>query len=318
VGATVIGDATVELTGIASLQSASAGDLVFVEDEKYFQTALKSRASAVIVGTFANSGNKPLIVSDQPRLAFARAARFLCLPNKRQPGIHGSALVHASAKLGQNVSVEEYAVIHENVQIGGGTRVGAGSVIGAGVSMGRECDIYPNVTIYPGAYLGDRVIVHAGTVLGSDGFGYVRDSSTGRYEKFPQVGGLNIEDDVEIGANSTVDRGALDVTRIGRGTKIDNLVHVGHNAQIGEDVVIAAQTGLSGSAVVERNVIIGGQVGIADHVHIEEGAIVGAQSGIPTKKIIRGKGVVFWGTPARPIREYLKELAVLARLAKKE
>jgi UDP-3-O-[3-hydroxymyristoyl] glucosamine N-acyltransferase len=162
------------------------------------------------------------------------------------------------------------------------------------------------------------VIVHGGATLGSDGFGYVRDSNTGHYHKFPQIGRLEIEDDVEIGANSTIDRGALDVTRIRRGTKIDNLVHVGHNVQIGEDVVIAAQTGLSGSAVVEDNVIIGGQVGIADHVRIESGAILGAQSGIPTKKIIRGKGVVFWGTPARPIREYLKELAVLAKLAKKK
>jgi UDP-3-O-[3-hydroxymyristoyl] glucosamine N-acyltransferase len=162
------------------------------------------------------------------------------------------------------------------------------------------------------------VVIHAGAVLGSDGFGYVREEKTGQYEKFPQIGRLEIEDDVEIGANSTIDRGALDVTRIGRGTKIDNLVHVGHNVQIGEDVVIAAQTGLSGSAVVKNNVVIGGQVGIADHVRIEEGAILGAQSGIPSNKVIRGKGIVFWGTPARPIREYLKELAVLARLAKRE
>lgn len=166
--------------------------------------------------------------------------------------------------------------------------------------------------------LGDRVAIHAGAVLGSDGFGFVRDAQTGRYEKFPQIGRLEIEDDVEIGANSTVDRGALDVTRIRRGTKIDNLVHVGHNVDIGEDVVIAAQTGISGSAVIENGVIIGGQVGIADHVRIEAGAILGAQSGIPSKKVIRGKGVVFWGTPARPIKEYLRELAVLAKLRKKE
>jgi UDP-3-O-[3-hydroxymyristoyl] glucosamine N-acyltransferase len=166
--------------------------------------------------------------------------------------------------------------------------------------------------------LGDHVIVHSGAVLGSDGFGYVRDQTSGRYEKFPQVGRLEIEDDVEIGANSTIDRGALDTTRIGRGTKIDNLVHIGHNCQIGEDIVIAAQTGLSGSAVLENGVVVGGQVGIADHVRIESGAILGAQCGVPSKKVIRGKGVLFWGTPARPIREYLKELAVLARLAKRE
>jgi UDP-3-O-[3-hydroxymyristoyl] glucosamine N-acyltransferase len=160
--------------------------------------------------------------------------------------------------------------------------------------------------------------VQAGAVLGSEGFGYVRDSKTGHYEQFPQIGRLAIEDDVEIGANSTIDRGALDETRIRRGTKIDNLVHIGHNVQIGQDVVIAAQTGLSGSVTIEDNVIMGGQVGIADHVRVEAGAILGAQSGIPTKKVIRGKGVVFWGTPARPIREYLKELAFLSRSAKKQ
>ncbi|PYX13027.1 MAG: UDP-3-O-(3-hydroxymyristoyl)glucosamine N-acyltransferase, partial [Acidobacteria bacterium] len=208
-------------------------------------------------------------------------------------------------------------VIGEGVQIGSGSSIGAGSVIGAKVIIGNDCELHPNVTIYPGTRLGNRVVIQAGAVLGSDGFGYVRDKETGHYEKFPQIGRLEIEDDVEIGANSTIDRGALDVTRIGRGTKIDNLVHVGHNVQIGEDVVIAAQTGLSGSAVVQNNVVIGGQVGIADHVRIEEGAILGAQSGIPSNKIIRGKGIVFWGTPARPIREYLKELAVLARLAKR-
>jgi len=232
--------------------------------------------------------------------------------------VHPSALVHLSAKLAAQVTIEERVVIRENVVIGEGASIGAGSVIGPDVKVGRDCRIYPNVTIYPKATLGDRVVIHAGAVLGSDGFGYVRDRTTGRYEKFPQVGQLVIEDDVEVGANSTVDRGALDVTRIRRGTKIDNLVHVGHNVDVGEDVVIAAQTGLSGSAVVEDHVVIGGQVGIADHVRIEAGAILGAQSGIPSKKVIRGKGVVFWGTPARPIKKYLKELAVLARLAKKE
>jgi len=194
---------------------------------------------------------------------------------------------------------------------------GGYAVGGDAVKIGSRCRLDANVTIYPNTTLGDRVIVQAGAVLGSEGFGYVRDFQTGRYEQSPQIGRLVIEDDVEIGANSTIDRGALDETRIRRGTKIDNLVHIGHNVQIGRDVVIAAQTGLSGSAVVEDNVIIGGQVGIADHVRIEEGAILGAQSGIPTKKVIRGKGVVFWGTPARPIREYLKELAFVSRSAKK-
>jgi len=159
--------------------------------------------------------------------------------------------------------------------------------------------------------------VQAGAVLGSEGFGYVRDAQTGRYEQSPQIGRLVIEDDVEIGANSTIDRGALDETRIRRGTKIDNLVHIGHNCQIGENVVIAAQTGLSGSVTIEDDVIMGGQVGIGDHARVESGAMIGGQGGILPKKVLRGKGIIFWGTPARPVREYLKELAFLSRSAKK-
>src|ERR1700734_1013519 len=158
----------------------------------------------------------------------------------------------------------------------------------------------------------------AGAVLGSDGFGYVRDAKSGRYDKFPQVGKLVIEDDVEIGANTTIDRGALDETRIGRGTKIDNLVHIGHNCQIGEDVVIAAQTGLSGSIVIENGVVLGGQVGIGEHARIESGVMLGGQGGVLPNKVLRGKGGTFWGTPAQPLREYLKQLATVARLAKKE
>lgn len=316
----LVGDGQAEVTGVASLESAKAGDLVFVEDARHLARALDSGASAVIAGEFAgrSAQKKPILIAAEPRLAFARAAVWLRGDVADSCGVHPSALVHLSAKLAAQVTIEERVVIRENVVIGEGASIGAGSVIGPDVKVGRDCRIYPNVTIYPKATLGDRVVIHAGAVLGSDGFGYVRDRTTGRYEKFPQVGQLVIEDDVEVGANSTVDRGALDVTRIRRGTKIDNLVHVGHNVDVGEDVVIAAQTGLSGSAVVEDHVVIGGQVGIADHVRIEAGAILGAQSGIPSKKVIRGKGVVFWGTPARPIKKYLKELAVLARLAKKE
>jgi UDP-3-O-[3-hydroxymyristoyl] glucosamine N-acyltransferase len=320
VGAVLIGDANADVSGIASIQSARTGDLVFVEDKKNLESALMSAATAVIAGDFAGREikSKPFLLADQPRLAFARVAAWLAENSAINPGVHASARVHASAAIHQSVTVEEQVVIREHVSIAEKTCVGAGCVIGANARIGRECRIHPRVTIYPGVTLGDRIIVHAGAVLGSDGFGYVRDAKTGRYEKFPQIGRLEIEDDVEIGANSTIDRGALDVTRIRRGTKIDNLVHVGHNVDIGEDVVIAAQTGVSGSAVVESQVIIGGQVGIADHVRIESGAILGAQSGIPSKKVIRGPGVVFWGTPARPIKEYLKELATLAKLTRGE
>jgi UDP-3-O-[3-hydroxymyristoyl] glucosamine N-acyltransferase len=320
VQARVLGDEGVQLTGISSVESALPGDLVFVDDEKNLRLALESQASAVIAGDFAagKTNPKPLLLATQPRLAFARAAQLLCPAPERKREIHRSAIVHPSAQLAEDVTIEDHVVIGEDAHIGESTRIGAGSVIGARVSLGRNCDLYPNVTVYPGVRLGNRVIVHAGAVLGSDGFGYVRDQVTGRYEKFPQIGRLEIEDDVEIGANTTIDRGALDVTRIGRGAKIDNLVHIGHNCKIGEDVVIAAQTGLSGSITIEKNVVLGGQVGIGEHARIEEGVMLGGQGGVLPNKVLRGKGIAFWGTPAKPVREYLKGLAVLARLARKE
>jgi UDP-3-O-[3-hydroxymyristoyl] glucosamine N-acyltransferase len=324
VEARLLGDPRVTVSGVASILSASPDDLVFVEDEKHLPAAFESKAGAVIAGTFAASVNstRPILISDHPKLAFARAARLL---NDNLPGadapqgtVHGTAVIHPSAKVGPGVRIEALAVIGERAQVGEATTIGEGCAIGAGVVLGRYCQIYPNVSFYPGTTLGDRVIVHAGAVLGSDGFGYVRDRKTGHYEKFPQVGRLVIEDDVEIGANATIDRGALDETRICRGTKIDNLVHIGHNCQIGEDVVIAAQTGLSGSIVIENGVVLGGQVGIGEHARIEEGVMLGGQGGVLPNKVLRGKGVAFWGTPAQPLREYLKQLAALARLAKKD
>ncbi|MGA7402520.1 MAG: UDP-3-O-(3-hydroxymyristoyl)glucosamine N-acyltransferase [Candidatus Sulfotelmatobacter sp.] len=314
------GDGSVRVSGVASLASASAGDLVFVEDEKYLSRAMQSGAGAVIAGEFAaGAAGKPLLICRHPKLTFARAAVFLRDGKRagREAGVHASAVVHASVQLGAGAVVEERAVVAEGTDIGEGSRIGAGCVIGGGVKIGSGCEIYPNVTIYAGTTVGDRVIVHAGAVLGSDGFGYVRDAKSGRYEKFPQVGRLVIEDDVEIGANTTIDRGALDETRIGRGTKIDNLVHIGHNCRLGENVVIAAQTGLSGSIVIENDVVLGGQVGIGEHARIEEGVMLGGQGGVLPNKVLRGKGVAFWGTPAQPVRQYLKQLAALARLGKK-
>ncbi len=321
-GCRLIGDGSIAIERLSSLQSGDARSLVFVDDAKHLDAAMRSAAGAVIAGKFAEvsaqSGQpqKPMLISPQPRLSFARAARLLRASATQGRGIHPSAIV-AAAMIGGNVDIGARAVIGEQVKIGEGTTIGAACVIADGVEIGAHCRIDGNVTIYAGTTLGKRVVVQAGAVLGSDGFGYVRDEQTGRYEQFPQIGRLVIEDDVEIGANTTVDRGALDETRIRRGTKIDNLVQIGHNVQIGQDVVIAAQTGISGSSIIEDQVVIGGQVGIADHVRIEEGAILGAQSGIPTKKVIRGKGVVFWGTPARPIAEYLRELAFVSRAAKK-
>ena len=319
VEARVQGDGSVQVSGVASIASASPQDLVLVEEEKYLSRALQSGAGAVIAGEFAaGASGKPLLICRHPKLAFARAARFLRDGNHKQGGVHASAVVHASARIGTGVVVEARAVIAEGAEIGDGARLGAGCAIGRGVKIGRECEIYPNVTIYAGTSLGERVIVHAGAVLGSDGFGYVRDAQSGRYEKFPQVGRLVIEDDVEIGANATIDRGALDETRIGRGTKIDNLVHIGHNCRLAENVVIAAQTGLSGSIVIERDVVLGGQVGIGEHARVEEGVMLGGQGGVLPHKVLRGKGVAFWGTPAQPVREYLKQLAALAKLSGKK
>ncbi|HZR28737.1 MAG TPA: UDP-3-O-(3-hydroxymyristoyl)glucosamine N-acyltransferase, partial [Terriglobales bacterium] len=289
------------------------------------EQALGMPAGAIIAAEFAADAKtpKPILIVGDPRLAFARAARLLHHPRRQHPGVHSTAVVHHSVKLGKGVSVGPNAVLGEDCVIedcviGDHTRIGPGSCIGNGVVIGEECFIDNNVSIYAGTRIGKRAAIHAGAVLGSEGFGYVRDAATGKYEQFPQIGMLEVGDNVEVGANTTIDRGALDSTIIGSGTKIDNLVHIGHNVKVGENVVIAALTGISGSSIIESNVVVGGQVGIGDHARVSEGVILGSGSGVLTKKIVRGKGVVFWGRPARPLRQYLKELAMLAGLAKKE
>jgi UDP-3-O-[3-hydroxymyristoyl] glucosamine N-acyltransferase len=194
-------------------------------------------------------------------------------------------------------------------------------VVGEGVHIGKSCRIYPRAVLYSGTTLGNRVMVHAGAVLGADGFGYVRDAVTGAYTQFPQHGTLVIEDDVEIGANSTIDRGALKETRIRRGTKIDNLVHIGHNCDIGEDVILVMGTGISGSSTVGKGAVLAGQVGIGDHAHIGPGVILGGQAGVLSGKTVTNEGLrpgtVLWGTPARPLPQVLREIAILGRLAKR-
>lgn len=324
IGAQIIGDQTVEISGVASIATASSGDLVFVEDEQHLQEALKSPAVAVISGRPVDTSahTKPILIAVHPKLAFARAAALVVVAAQnsaehRARGVHASAIVLPSATVAENVTIGPGTFVGERARIGNRTWIATGCMIGRGASIGDDCRIHPNVTIYPGTRLGNRVSIHAGAVLGSDGFGYVRDPENGRYEKFPQIGTLEIGDDVEIGANTTIDRGALEVTRIGRGTKIDNLVHVGHNCQIGENVIIAAQVGFSGSVVVEDNAVIGGQVGVGEHARIQEGVLLGGQAGVLPKKVLRGKGVAFWGTPAKPLREYLKSLAALARLGRR-
>jgi UDP-3-O-[3-hydroxymyristoyl] glucosamine N-acyltransferase len=309
---------TIEIEGVAAPSNAGESQLVFAESESALAVAHASYAGAIVTSAqLAGTGpGKPMLLVRHPKLAFARAAGLLAPANLEQD-VHVSAHVHAGASLGEGLFVGHNAVIEKDAVIGAYSRIDAGVVIGEGARIGRRCHLYPRVVLYPGTELGDRVVIHAGAVLGSDGFGYVRDNATGEYTKFPQQGRLIIEDDVEIGANTTIDRGALEETRIGRGTKLDNLVHVGHNVSIGRNVVIAAQTGISGSSTIADGAIVGGQVGIGEHGEIGPGAILGGQAGIPSGKRILGPGVVFWGTPARPIKDYLKELATLSRLTRR-
>jgi UDP-3-O-[3-hydroxymyristoyl] glucosamine N-acyltransferase len=314
------------VTGVSARERATATDLLFAEDADAAKQALASGAAAVVVkpasiSEHASVAGVAVVEAEQPRLWFARAAQLL---RQAQPasGIHPSAVVGADVELGPGVTVGPCAVIGDGVKIGAGTRIEAGASIGEGVRIGDLCRIYPRAVLYSGTTLGNRVVVHSGAVLGADGFGYVRDAKTGAYTQFPQQGTLVLEDDVEIGANSTVDRGALKETRIGRGTKIDNLVHVGHNCEIGEDVILVALTGISGSSSVGKGAVIAGQVGIGDHVKIGPGVILGGQAGVFSGSKVTAEGLkpgtVLFGTPARPLRQVLREQAVLARLAKKK
>jgi UDP-3-O-[3-hydroxymyristoyl] glucosamine N-acyltransferase len=318
------GSAELEITGVSGIPGAQPGCLVFAEDEPSFAAALASAASAVLVSpqivliTMTGAGGgKAVLRLRQPRLAFARAA-VLLRGDPPVASIHPTAVLGTGVQMGGDVSIGAHACIEDGASLGPATSIGSGAVIGAGVSIGSHCRIYPRVVIYPGTTLGDRVIIHAGAVLGADGFGYVRDQTSGAYTQFPQQGRLVIEDDVEVGANTTIDRGALEETRIGRGTKLDNLIHIGHNCSIGSDVVMAAQVGISGSSAVGDGAILGGQVGMGDHAMIGPGVILGGQGGVLPKKKLLGPGIVFWGTPAKPLREYLKELATLTRLAAKK
>jgi UDP-3-O-[3-hydroxymyristoyl] glucosamine N-acyltransferase len=323
-GRLVKGSEETEVLAVAPVEKSTTFDLIFATDELSVQTALKSSASAVVlhVGatpTDASASRVEIIEYGEPRLWFSRAARLLA-PTRLALGVHPSAVVGTQVKFGSNVTVSPHAVIGDGAEIGADSRVGSGAVVGVGVRIGSQCRIFPRVVLYPGTTIGDRVIVHAGAVVGADGFGYVRDPLTGEYTQFPQQGTLVIEDDVEIGANTTIDRGALEETRIRRGTKIDNQVHIAHNCDIGEDVVIAALTGISGSSKVGKGAVIAGQVGIGDHAYVGPGVVLGGQAGVFSGKIVVGSsaGEVFYGTPARPIRQVLREQAALSKLARSE
>jgi len=253
-------------------------------------------------------------------LWFALAAKLLN-PPPTPSGVHPTAVIGRLVEFAENVTIGACAVVGDYVHIGVGTRVEAGAVIGDGVRIGDHGRIYPRAVIYSGTTIGNWVVVHAGAALGADGFGYVRDAKSGAYTQFPQQGTLVIEDDVEIGANSTIDRGALAETRVRRGTKIDNLVHIGHNCDIGEDVILVMGTGISGSSTVGKGAVIAGQVGIGDHAHVGPGVILGGQAGVLSGKTVTNEGLrpgtVLWGTPARPLPQVLREIAILGRLAKR-
>ena len=311
VGALLEGDGSLLVTGVAAPERASSGDLIFVDAAKHAARAQASLARCIVVGEGVSVEGKTLLRAKQAKVAFARAAALLAEPSLIAKGVHRTAVIAPLAKLAPTVSVGPYAVIGEDAQIGENTQIGAHAVIGPGCWIGADCRIHPRVTLYANVRVGNRVEIHVGAVLGADGFGYAYGE--GRHWKFPQTGIIEIGDDVEIGANATMDRGSLDDTRIAEGVKLDNLVHVGHNVQIGAHTVVAAQTGISGSSVLGHHVIVGGQVGIADHCKLEDGAIAGAQAGIPTGKTIR-TGQVVWGTPARPLDKFKEQYAWFARL----
>ena len=305
------GDPSAQISSIGNPVSAAPDDLIYVENEKFRDKAQGSRARCVIAPPGLAFKGKSVIRVVAPKLAFAKASAWL-LPSHRAPaGIHPSAVISPSAKIANGVVIGPFVVVEGGVSIAADTEVGAFCFLGSGAAIGEGCRLHPRVTLYPGAHVGSRVTLHSGVVIGGDGFGYV--FGEGKHWKFPQVGAVEIGDDVEIGCGTTIDRGSLGTTRIGAGVKIDNLVQVGHNVEIGEHTVIAAQVGISGSCAVGRNVTLGGQAGLGEHCILEDGVIVGGQSGILPGKRIRA-GQVVWGTPARLLDRFRKEYAWYTRL----
>ena len=323
-GGRVRGRAGVRVARVASLADAGADAIAFVEDVKLLAEALKSRAACLIVPAGATAdasasevegggtAARPVLLDvARPKLAFALVAEVLHPPRRHAPGVHATAVVAESAQVDPSAYIGPHVCIGERAQVGAGTQLHAGVSVGADVRVGRDCVLHAHVVLYDNVSLGARVILHAGVIVGADGFGYVRDESG--YHKFPQIGTVLIADDVEIGAGSCVDRAALGATRIGAGTKIDNLVQVGHNVEIGARVVIASQTGISGSTVIEDDAVIGGQVGFGDHARVEAGAVIGSKAGVLPGKIVRA-GTVMWGVPVRPLDEYKRLNALFGRL----
>jgi UDP-3-O-[3-hydroxymyristoyl] glucosamine N-acyltransferase len=307
------GDGEREITGAAPLETAGPGELSFAGNRKAFEAARRSSAGCLIANSEYSPGPEQTVIrSPQPRAAFAAALAQLYPPDRPELGVHPSAVIAPTARVHSSCSIAPHVTIGADTEVEEGTVIGPGSTIGARVYIGGNSLLHAGVTIYHDVRIGARAVLHSGCVIGADGFGFALAGD--RYQKFPQVGRVELGDDVEVGANACIDRAALGLTLIGDGTKLDNMVHIGHNCRIGRHVVIAAQTGLSGGVVVEDYAVIGGQVGIGDKARIESKAVLGSGSGVLTSKIIRS-GQTVWGTPARPLKEYLQQLANLSKIA---
>jgi UDP-3-O-[3-hydroxymyristoyl] glucosamine N-acyltransferase len=311
-GGKIVGDASLQITGAASLAEATPGEISFFGNRKYIAALRRTRASAVFVpADFAESTTPAQVRVSNPTKAFEQLVlQFANKPITFAPGVHLSAVVDPSARLGERVSIQPHAVIEEGATIGDDTIIGAGSYIGHETTIGSACLIYPLVTVRERSRIGSRVIIHSGAVIGADGFGF--EMVDGRQQKIQQFGIVQIDDDVEIGANTTVDRARFGRTWIQQGVKIDNLVQIAHNVVIGKNSVIVAQTGISGSTRVGERVTMAGQVGIVGHVEIADGSIIAAQSGV-SKSV---PGGVWFGYPAGPIEETKQQIAWIRSLGK--
>ncbi len=303
------GDANLIIKGVDSLESAKPGDISFFNDKRYKDILPKTKASALIVKKKTALFNGPQILVANPALGFAKVAQIFSSPVFRYPGISEKALIGEDVIIGKDPSIFPFVYIGSNVRIGDNVTIFPGTFIGNNVSIGDNTLIYPNVTILDDTIIGKNVIIHAGTVIGSDGFGFEKDGA--RHIKIPQRGKVQIDDDVEIGANNCIDRATFGKTWIKKGVKTDNMVHIAHNVTVGENSIIVAQAGISGSVSIGNGVIIAGQVGIVDHIKIGDNAIIGPQSGIA--KDIPASGV-FSGSPAIPHRLFLKSSVLIPKL----
>ena len=308
-GGEVTGDANATLTGFASADAAQAGEVTFAENEKFLAAAEAGAAAAVIVPKSFSSTKKTLIRVENTRVAFAKAVAVFFPEPVLAPGIHSTAVIAKSAQIDPSAHIGPHCVIGERVKIGANCVLLAQNFVGDDSTIGGDTRIFPNVTLYPRTQVGARVRIHAGTVIGADGFGYVQDGAV--HLKVPQIGLVVIEDDVEIGANVCIDRGALGATKIGRGTKIDNLVQIAHNVQTGEQCLLIGQSGISGSTKIGNHVVLAGQAGLAGHLKVGDGAQIGAQAGVMQDL---GAGEKALGAPAQDPREFMRQIAALRRL----